>query len=77
MRSCYHCKQSNGPGPRELRPYGPGGADVCAECVFNGPPERRREAERQFTNKLGAAGDFALLTEDGPKRIGPRTRGTA
>lgn len=42
-RYCMHCLQRGGARKRELRPYGPGGRDVCAGCVFDGPPERMAE----------------------------------
>lgn len=69
-RVCMYCKQPNGGGPRELRPYGPGGADVCFECAL-ASPEKRRETEREFAAKLNAAevasGEgIALLPGDGP-----------
>ena len=33
----YYCGQPDGKGPRELRPYGPDGADVCFECAMGDP----------------------------------------
>jgi len=49
-RVCYKCNQPNGTGPRELRPYGPGGKDICAECCF-ADPKLEKEAREQFRKK--------------------------
>ena len=68
-RSCVYCGQPGGKGPRELRPYGPDGNDVCAECVFNGPPERLKEAERHLGKCLLHPGTLLL---DPKEQIGPR-----
>lgn len=68
-RYCMHCLRPGGTGPRELRPYGPGGKDVCAECVFDGPPARLKEAERQLDARL--INDEPLLLDD-REQIGPR-----
>ena len=68
-RYCMHCLRLDGRGPRELRPYGPGGRDVCAECTFKGPPERLKEAERQLGVRL-LPGETLLL--DDRERVGPR-----
>lgn len=72
-RKCHHCKRPGGSGPRELRPYGPVGADVCAECVFNGPPERLKQAETVFRGKLREhlRGAEPLLL-DAREQVGPR-----
>jgi hypothetical protein len=64
-----HCKRPGGTGPRELRPYGPGGQDVCAECTLCGPPEREREAKRQLTKALSRPGPLLL---DPSEEVGPR-----
>lgn len=69
MRTCYHCKQPGGTGPRELRPYGPGGADVCAECTFKGPPERLKQAEKVLGARLLHSGPMVL---DSREQVGPR-----
>lgn len=61
-RKCSICGQPSGPGPRELRPYGKGGADVCYECVF-GSPEREAEAERQINKVLDQPGPLVLDEE--------------
>lgn len=68
-RYCMHCLCAGGVGPRELRPYGPGGRDVCAECTFNGPPSRLKEAERQLGARL-LTNEPLLL--DASEQIGPR-----
>ena len=69
VRTCVHCGQPGGVGPRELRPYGPGGKDVCAECTFNGPPARLKEAEKQLGARLLEPGTLLLDTRD---QVGPR-----
>ncbi len=37
----------------ELRPYGPGGADICHECAF-ASPEQRAQTEANFAALIGA-----------------------
>lgn len=69
IRTCMYCGLPGGKGPRELRPYGPGGRDVCAECVFNGPPQRKEEAERQLGMRLMHSGTLLL---DPSEQVGPR-----
>ena len=64
-RRCMHC----GAGARELRPYGPGGRDVCAECTFNGPPERLATATKELGIRLLT--DEPLLLDE-REQIGPR-----
>ena len=66
-----YCGRPDGRGPRELRPYGPGGKDVCAECAFDGPPERLEEARRQFVAKLDGAGPGPVVIGEssGPRRL--------
>ncbi len=53
----------------ELRPYGPGGAQVCFECMM-ATPDREREAQRKFGVQLESnevvGGGATLLTSDGP-----------
>jgi len=68
-RICMHCNQPAGKGPRELRPYGPSGRDVCAECVFKGPPERIAEAKQQLGVKLAQPNTLLL---DATEQVGPR-----
>ncbi len=65
MRFCCRCERPNGPGPRELRPYGPGGKDICAECGL--APANVETTRTEFESKLGAVSGPAILTEDGPK----------
>ena len=68
-RKCFYCGKPGGKGPRELRPYGPDGADVCAECVVHGKdPKRTKIAEEQFLKKFNDSSSktgVALLTPDG------------
>jgi len=81
-RFCYLCKQVEGPGPRELRPYGAGGRLVCAGCVMGEPskppdPEAAAEAKQRFAAAVDAAsaevrqrpGTKVILTKDGPKVV--------
>lgn len=68
-RSCMHCGRAGGEGPRELRPYGPGGKDVCAECVFDGPPEREELARKHLGQRLLYPGTLIL---DAREQVGPR-----
>ena len=68
-RTCHHCSRPGGTGPRELRPYGPGGVDVCAECTFNGPPERLKQAEQELGKRLLTPG---MLILDSEEQVGPR-----
>jgi hypothetical protein len=71
-RACIYCKRpedlvgrnAKGMFAVELRPYGPGGALVCFECAMH--PEHREETERAFKARLDAAGDVAILTDEGP-----------
>ncbi len=58
-RQCIHCGEPNGSGARELRPYGPGGSDVCAGCVIDSPA-RLGVAEKQFAKIVGVKGDVVL-----------------
>ena len=71
-RRCYYCRQLGGNGARELRPYGPGGADVCAGCVLGAgaPPEREEQARSRFAVQLGMAGRIAVI--DPSEQAGPR-----
>lgn len=55
-RSCCHC----GSKDEELRPYGPGGRDVCFGCAMSSP-ERKAQTERAFSRQLGMAGPVALI----------------
>jgi len=67
-RTCIYCGKPGGKGPRELRPYGPNGSDVCAECVFHGPPERVKEAKTQLSMRLMQP---VTLVLDPADQIGP------
>lgn len=64
MLGCYYCKKRG--DQVDLRPYGPKGALVCFDCAM-ATPERRAEAEQNFTQQLGAAGPVAVVgSEVGP-----------
>lgn len=52
---CYYC----GPTDEELRPYGPGGLNVCHPCA-NATPERTAATKAAF---------YALL--DGAEAVSP------
>ena len=47
--NCYHC----GPTDRELRPYGPGGSNICYPCATE-TPERETAVDRAFGALLDA-----------------------
>ena len=73
---CCYCGKSNGPGARELRPYGPGGALCCAGCtILDKSPEGRKRlriAEERFSQMLDestAKSGMVMLTPDGPVSI--------
>lgn len=73
-RKCYSCGEPGGKGKRELRPYGPNGADVCAGCVFGekgGKPDPTKlaEAEKQLGKQMLAPGPLVL---DNREQVGPR-----
>ena len=68
-RYCMHCLRPSGAGKRELRPYGPGGRDVCAGCVFDGPPERLHQAEVELGKRMLTAEPLLLV---GHEQVGPR-----
>ena len=73
-RRCHRCGRPGGPGKRELRPYGPGGQDVCAGCVFgengSGPnADALAEATRQLGTRFYHPGTLLL---DGSEQVGPR-----
>lgn len=75
-RHCYKCKQPGGGGKRELRPYGPNGADVCAGCVFgndeSGPDQALLEqAKKQLAKQVAMAGSRVLVLGAG-EQAGPR-----
>lgn len=73
VRVCYRCRREHGRGPRETRPYGPGGAPLCAGCMFgedgNAPsPDVQAEAKRQFNAAMDAAERDTSI--DGPVIFG-------
>ena len=76
-RTCHYCgRAENFPrvasrGPQvELRPYGPGGAQVCFQCAME-TPERKAQTGRMFGVQLEAAetagGRVSTLTPQGPE----------
>ena len=57
----------------ELRPYGPGGADICFQCAMS-TPERQQQTSDAFGALLDAGEAMSptqttLLTSDGPVAI--------
>ena len=70
-RTCMYCGRPGGIGKRELRPYGPGGRDVCAGCVFDGPPERMKQAELELGQRLMTSEPLIL---DAREQVGPRPK---
>lgn len=67
-RVCAACKSPEGPGERELRPYGRGGSLVCYRCDQKSPGARRT-ARKAFGKRLADAGAVAVITRDGPKPL--------
>lgn len=68
---CHYC----GPTDRELRPYGPGGSDVCFPCA-TATPERETAAQRAFGALLEGVsavtpGPVMIGTPDGPVPFDP------
>lgn len=74
--TCYYCGVENGSGPNELRPYGPNGSYVCANCILgDGPKCKKREklARENYQKLLRDAlkkSKVVVLTPNGPKPIG-------
>lgn len=64
-RACMYC----GSEERELRPYGPGGRDVCHPCAME-TPERKAQTKNAFARQLGMAGGVAVI--DASEQAGPR-----
>lgn len=68
MKVCHYC----GPTERELRPYGPGGSNVCHPCA-TATPERNAAAEAAFGTLLDAnaevstTGVVSIGAESGPQ----------
>ncbi len=67
-RVCGQCGADDGPGERELRPYGPGGSLICFGCA-TGTSEAEEQARQEFQGRLDDAGPVAILTPDGPEAI--------
>lgn len=71
---CYLCLRP-GDDDVELRPYGPGGAWICFDCMIS-DPEREQAAKNQFLQQLNAAMDVSaaviLGEETGPRPAGGR-----
>lgn len=66
MSGCYYCGTD-----KDLRPYGPGGADVCFPCG-TATPEREDDAKRAYLTLLDAAETFGPVmigTEQGPVNV--------
>ena len=64
--SCHYC----GPTEEELRPYGPGGTNICFPCM-TATPEREDAAKGVFLALLdgvAAVSDGAVMigSEEGP-----------
>lgn len=68
---CYLCLRPD----VELRPYGPGGAWICFDCMIS-DPEREQAAKDQFLQQLDAAMDVSSVVilgeETGPRPVGGR-----
>lgn len=62
---CRYCGKE-----KDLRPYGPGGAQVCFKCAME-TPERKKTTEDQFKAALEADGPVELFI-DGENGKGPR-----
>ena len=65
-RACCFCGTT-----KDIRPYGPGGKDMCFKCMKDpAHPEREREAKQRFLGQLSMSGDVAVL--DDANQVGPR-----
>lgn len=69
-RKCHYCDKTDAQFRAEgnddpLRPYGPGGADVCFKCA-TATPEREEAAGQAF----GALLDGVEAVSSGPVMIG-------
>lgn len=69
--TCHYC----GPTDQELRPYGPGGSNVCFPCA-TATPEREQAAKNAFGGLLDAVdtispGAVLIGTEEGPVPFDP------
>lgn len=65
---CYYCKRSD----REMRPYGPGGSQLCFPCMMDPKhPEREEDAKAAFRVQMDASeivGRGVTVLGDGPIR---------
>jgi hypothetical protein len=71
MSECHYC----GPTDREMRPYGPGGANICFPCM-KAAPEREEAAKNAFGGLLDAVdivspGPVVIGGEEGPVPFDP------
>jgi len=71
QQACHYC----GPTDRELRPYGPGGSNICHPCM-KATPERERAAKGAFGALLDAnaeIGDGIVVIggQKGPQPYNP------
>ena len=66
--SCHFC----GTTESELRPYGPGGSDICFPCM-KADPEREAAAQGAYGALLEAAGSMtgvaSIGTSAGPQPV--------
>lgn len=65
---CIYCEVSG--KVKDLRPYGPGGSDICFACMKNSP-EREEAAKNVFGALLNAndtigGGVVSIGTSEGP-----------
>jgi hypothetical protein len=70
--TCHYCGAPD--TEADLRPYGPGGADVCFLCA-TATPEREAAAKAAFGAILDATsvlGPVAIGTAAGPQPFDPR-----
>lgn len=79
VRACYYCGLPGGTGKRELRPYGPAGSDVCAECVLGSgaPPEREKAAREELGRRFLCSQPMILnpSEQSGPRPVTDRELG--
>lgn len=72
MRTCHYCGSSE----KELRPYGPGGNDVCFPCM-KASPEREAQAKAAFgalldaSEQISPSGVVAIGEDIGPRPFNP------
>lgn len=80
VRRCCVCQRAEDHSLNELkvelRPYGPGGADICHECAF-ATPEQRAQTKANFAALIDANGavspvGVAMIGQDsGPVPFDP------